>query len=113
MRLSPFALGWQAEAPNATYFSETCESGGNGGADPLVRAGPPGPALLSKNQVIAPLDKPARGPAADQGVRPTICPGARRWEKYVALGAFACQPLFTLTYSQPRGPGVAGAHGAV
>jgi type VI secretion system protein ImpK len=58
--------------PNATHFSKTSESAGNGGADPLVRAGPPGPALLSKNQVIAVLEKPARGPAADQGVRPTM-----------------------------------------
>ena len=49
---------------------QSCKSGGSGGADPLVRAGPPGHARLSKNQVIASLDKPARGPAADQGVRP-------------------------------------------
>src|ERR1035437_263604 len=56
--------------------------------------GPPGPrgspwtrSSLSKNQVIATLDKPARGPAADRGVRPTICPGARFWKKYVALGS--------------------------
>src|SRR5450756_77629 len=43
-----------------------------GGADPLVCAGPPGPALRSKNQVLATRDKPARGPAADAGVHPTI-----------------------------------------
>jgi glycosyltransferase involved in cell wall biosynthesis len=41
------------------------------GADPLVRAGRPRPALLSKNQVAASPDKPTRGSAADQGVRPT------------------------------------------
>jgi ATP-binding cassette subfamily B protein len=35
----------------------------NSGADPLVRAGPPGPAL--------PGSKPTRASAADQGVRPT------------------------------------------
>ena len=35
---------------------------------------------------MAALERPARGPAADQGVRPTICPGAREWEKYAALG---------------------------
>jgi hypothetical protein len=72
--------------PNATYFSLTCEFGGNGGADSLVRASATDP-LLPKNQVIAALEKPARGPAADQGVRPTICPGAREREKYVALGS--------------------------
>jgi hypothetical protein len=60
---------------NATWFSRTRESGGNGGADPLVRAGPPGSALLLKNQAIATLHKPARGPAADRGVRPTRASG--------------------------------------
>jgi hypothetical protein len=39
-----------------------------------IRAAPPGPALLSRNPVLATLEKPAGGPAADQGVRPTICP---------------------------------------
>jgi len=53
-------------------------------------AGPPGPAPLSKNQVIATPEKPAGGPAADQGVRPTPCPGIRKWQKYVALGGSAC-----------------------
>ena len=38
---------------------------------PLVRAGRPRPALSSKNQVLAKIEGPARGPAADQGVRPT------------------------------------------
>ena len=71
--------------PNATYFSPGREFGGNGGAGPLVRASATD-ALFSTNQMIASPDKPARGPAADQGVRPTICPGTREWEKYVALG---------------------------
>jgi hypothetical protein len=44
-------------------------------ADPLVRAGRPRPALLSKNQALATVDNPARGPAADEGVRPTIYAG--------------------------------------
>ena len=42
-----------------------------GGADPLVRAGRPRPALASKNQAPAIIEEPARGPAADEGVRPT------------------------------------------
>ena len=49
-----------------------------GGADP------PGPALRSKRQVLAIGDRPARGPAADQGVRPT---------KYAALAAFLLAAL--------------------
>ena len=44
-------------------------------ADPLVRAGRPRPAFLSKNQTLATIDKPARGLAADEGVRPTIYAG--------------------------------------
>src|ERR1017187_7497170 len=35
------------------------------GADPLVRAGRPPPPLLSKNQALAAIDKPARGPALE------------------------------------------------
>ena len=38
------------------------------GADPLVRAGPPGPALRASIEFIS---KPTRASAADQGVRPT------------------------------------------
>jgi histidyl-tRNA synthetase len=41
------------------------------GADPLVRAGPPGPAVLPKDQSPGTQEEPARGPAADEGVRPT------------------------------------------
>src|SRR5438552_627338 len=40
----------------------------------LVCAGPTGP-LFAPRQVLAPCGKPARGPAADQGVRPTIYAG--------------------------------------
>jgi hypothetical protein len=51
---------------------------------PLVRAGRPRPALSSKNQVLATIEAPARGPAADQsadqGVRPTNYAGVRSWE---------------------------------
>ena len=45
--------------------------GTGGGADPLVRAGPPGPAALPRGQSPAARQEPAGGPAADQGVRPT------------------------------------------
>src|ERR1035441_1272057 len=55
-----------------------------GGADSLVGAlwatGSPGPALHSKNEVPVGPGRPARGPAADQGVRPTIWAGTRNWE---------------------------------
>src|SRR5437879_11417374 len=36
---------------------------------------------------------PTRASAADEGVRPTIYADVRLWENYVALGAFACQPV--------------------
>jgi hypothetical protein len=39
-------------------------------ADPLVRTGPPGPALRQRNQLDLAACKLARGPAADQGGRP-------------------------------------------
>jgi len=42
-----------------------------------VCAGPPGPALRSKNQVLATDEKPARGRLRDEGVRPTIYAGVR------------------------------------
>jgi lipoate-protein ligase A len=41
------------------------------GADPLVRAGPPGPAVPSQSRLPGACEGPAGGPAADQGVRPT------------------------------------------
>ena len=43
----------------------------SGGADPLVRAGPPGPALRTDFQALAGPGRPAGEPAVDQGVRPT------------------------------------------
>src|ERR1039457_1247961 len=72
--------------PNAASFSQTWDSCSNGGADPLVRAGRPRPALLSKNQALPEAGRPARGPAADEGVRPTTYAGARLWENLAALG---------------------------
>jgi hypothetical protein len=44
------------------------------------------------NQVLTTIEEPARGPAADEGVRPTIDADGRNWENYVALGGFACHP---------------------
>jgi hypothetical protein len=55
----------------ASWPVEALGWGGDGGADSLVRAGPPGPALALKDQGLATSDKPTRGPTADQGVRPT------------------------------------------
>src|SRR5882724_971332 len=62
----------------------------NCGADPQVRsqvrAGPPGPAPGSyRTRICNCWERPARGPAADQGVRPTIYADGRLWEKLVAL----------------------------
>ena len=53
-----------APAPARRY---TCSN--SGGADPLVRAGPPGPALQALTNTST---GPTRASAADQGVRPTL-----------------------------------------
>src|SRR5271169_5122295 len=68
--IAPCLVG-RAILPNATYFLQNGTTCINCGADPLVRAGPPGPALPQRNQLDLSASKPARGPAADQGVRPT------------------------------------------
>jgi hypothetical protein len=64
--------GWH---PNVTYFAGKVGFCVNCGADPLGGAlwatGRPRPALASKNQAPAIIEEPARGPAADEGVRPT------------------------------------------
>src|ERR1017187_5404600 len=57
-----------------------------GGADPLVRAGPPGPALGCQNQLLGASVWPARGPAADGGVRPTIYADARQTGRGIGRG---------------------------
>jgi hypothetical protein len=44
--------------------------------------------------VLTTIKEPARGPAADEGVRPTIDADGRNWENYVALGNLACRPAF-------------------
>src|SRR5580700_10997897 len=57
------------------------------GAYPLVRASATD-ALRQRNQLDPATCKPARGPAADQGVRPTIY-ADRPCEKYAALSTFS------------------------
>jgi hypothetical protein len=52
------------QEPAATSRSESSR------ADPVVRTGPPGPVLHSRD-TRRQRSKPARGPAADRGVRPT------------------------------------------
>ena len=49
-----------------------------GGADPLVRAGPPGPARRSKIKRLRRRDRPTGASAADPGVRPTNYARRRR-----------------------------------
>src|ERR1035438_6489260 len=51
--------------PTPQAFPETPGSGSTGGADPLVRADPPGSALHSENRDLAARRRP------DGGVRPT------------------------------------------
>ena len=63
--------GGQVILPNAPYISPNVGFCINCGADPLVCAGRPRPAVRSKNQVLPQPGRPARGPAADEGVRPT------------------------------------------
>jgi hypothetical protein len=55
-----------------SYLLAIGPSAANGGADRLVRAGRSRPAFPPKNQATVTLEEPARGPAADEGVRPTI-----------------------------------------
>jgi hypothetical protein len=58
-----------------------------GGADPLVRAGPPGPALSPTKSDPCNDRKPTRASAADPGVRPTslISIGKTKWHWDVIL----------------------------
>src|SRR5260221_11124685 len=60
--------------------------------------GPPGPGgtpfvpLLPRESGPSRDEEPARGPAADQGVRPTTYASVRSWEKLVALGDSPARP---------------------
>src|ERR1039457_2807410 len=56
---------WCAKMVNAAYISPCCRIGG---ADPLVRAGPPGPAFRSPNQALV------SPPQGDEGVIPSWDP---------------------------------------
>ena len=67
----------RARLRNATLVLSTSRMPRTEWADPLVCAGPPGPAVRSKNLVLATREKPAGGPAADEGVRPTTGPDVR------------------------------------
>src|SRR5258708_28631262 len=62
--------GWN---PHATYFLRNWELCINCGADPLVRAGPPGPALLSTPSGSS------RSEQADEGVGPRTRGSAPRF----------------------------------
>lgn len=50
--------------------------------------------LLANISIARERQEPARGPAADQGVRPTINAAARLWENYRTLGLQACRAFF-------------------
>jgi hypothetical protein len=80
----PYCWLW-AGLPNAAYFSRHRECWAICGADPLVCAGPPGPALLSKYE----LRRADEVSAAVPGYCPRINAGVRLCEKYVALGKIA------------------------
>jgi hypothetical protein len=58
-------------------------------ADPWVRTGPPGPVLRQRDQSQPGAGEPARGPTADQGVRPTSL-------------AFTAAALFGLNGTRPE-----------
>jgi hypothetical protein len=65
----------------ARFLKYCCESDkrrADPRADPRVRTGPPGPVLRQWEQSHRHTGKPARGPAADQGVRPTL-PGLQQY----------------------------------
>jgi len=72
---------------NVTYFSQE-PAPHTSRADPLVRAGRPRPALFPKRQVSDTGEKPAGGPAADQGVRPTVYAGVT-WKRLLLAAALA------------------------
>jgi len=75
--------------------------------------GPPGPRGTPssrpclKNQSAATAEKPTRGSAADEGVRPTICATARKREKHAALAfrppSSTGDEFFGLSQRRPAG----------
>ena len=72
--------------PNAAYFSHKRDSEINWWGGPPGPRGTPASRWCVKNQAAATTEKPTRGSAADEGVRPTFCAIARKREKYAALG---------------------------
>jgi hypothetical protein len=72
--------------PNAAYFSHKRDSEINWWGGPPGPRGTPSSRWCVKNQSAATTEKPTRGSAADEGVRPTRCAIARKRGKHVALG---------------------------
>ncbi len=73
-QLDPFVKGiedYVREVVGKVGHSAPPGRGALNGADPLVCAGPPGPALSPQDESLATRDEPARGPSADEGDRPT------------------------------------------
>src|SRR5665811_2244160 len=66
-------------------FCQSCESCRNCGADPLVRAGPPGPAFRQRNRHHPHCGEPTGASAADRGSAPQSMQTVRYWEKLAAL----------------------------
>src|SRR5471030_487845 len=66
---------WRRLRPNATYYSQNCESDRNCGADPQVRAGPPGPVAATT------ISTSCKGREGRRGRRPRSrgdCPTIRQ-----------------------------------
>src|SRR5260370_23981572 len=71
--MGTLGLKLEAHLLNVTNVSGRPDSESNAcGADPLVRAGPPGPALYQGDQSHTTARRPTRASAADQRVRPTV-----------------------------------------
>jgi predicted lipoprotein len=71
------------------------------GADPRVRAGPPGPAFGTGIHIRPDAKRPTRASAADQGVRPTVNARERRYHNEESgIGLLACRGLLP----KPAGP---------
>ena len=78
---------------NAAYFSHRWDFRINWWGGPPGPRGTPSSRPCLKNQSAATAEKPTRGSAADEGVRPTICATARNREKHAAL---AFRPPFSI-----------------
>src|SRR6185437_11505790 len=56
------------------------------GQTPTSARVPRDPLFICRISFLRIPGRPARGPAADLGVCPTVCADVREWENYVALG---------------------------